>query len=141
MFIKGGEFVIEEYLKDDEGYTILDKNALILTSNGRIFKKVHGKGKTYDFVEVAKSVQGNYEYVMLKGSDNKIHRYYIHDLVYWMFKGFFDICFFRVVHKNGNTLDNRADNLEIKLKESYVEKYGDVVNLLDGKDGTILIME
>lgn len=132
--------MIEEYLRDDEFYTILDKNNLILTTHGRVFKKVK-KDKTDEFIEVQKSIQGNYEYLMLKGPDDKIHRYYIHDLVYLMFKGFFDLRFFTVVHKNGDTLDNRVDNLKIKLKKGYEKKYGDVVNLLNGEEGTILIME
>lgn len=127
--------MIEEYLKEDEGYTLLERNNLILTSNGRVFKKKTG---TEEFIEIKKSIQDNYEYMMLKASDDNIYRFYIHDLVYLMFKGFFDLRYFRVVHKNGNTLDNTADNLEIKLKEEYIEKYGDIV---DSLDGTILIME
>lgn len=127
--------MIEKYLKEDEGYTLLERNNLILTSNGRVFKKKTG---TEEFIEIKKSIQDNYEYMMLKASDDNIYRFYIHDLVYLMFKGFFDLRYFRVVHKNGNTLDNTADNLEIKLKEEYIEKYGDIV---DSLDGTILIME
>ncbi len=127
--------MIEEYLKEDEGYTLLERNNLILTSNGRVFKKKTG---TEEFIDIKKSIQDNYEYMMLKASDDNIYRFYIHDLVYLMFKGFFDLRYFRVVHKNGNTLDNTADNLEIKLKEEYIEKYGDIV---DSLDGTILIME
>lgn len=127
--------MIEEYLREDEGYTLLERNNLILTSNGRVFKQ---KTDTEEFIEIPKSVQDNYEYMMLKAFDDNIYRFYIHDLVYLMFKGFFDLRYFRVVHKNGDTLDNSADNLEIKLKEEYIEKYGNIVNSLDG---TILIME
>lgn len=127
--------MIEKYLKEDEGYTLLERNNLILTSNGRVFKE---KTDTEEFIEMPKSVQDNYEYMMLKASDNNIYKFYIHDLVYLMFKGFFDFRYFMVVHKNGDTLDNRVDNLEIKLKEEYIEKYGDMV---DSLDGTILIME
>lgn len=120
--------MIEEYLDKDEKYTILEEcPKLIITSKGKIFeenKDTFNRVNTFVF-------QNTYEYVVINDYKNNTHKFYIQDLVFSCFKSSFDSRFFKIVHKNGNTLDNRIDNLRIEFirkNKLFIEKYEDTIN-------------
>ena len=120
--------MIEEYLDKDEKYTILEEcPKLIITSKGKIFeenKDTFNRVNTFVF-------QNTYEYVIINDYKNNTHKFYIQDLVFSCFKSSFDSRFFRIVHKNGNTLDNRIDNLRIEFirkNKLFIKKYEDTIN-------------
>lgn len=130
--------MIDEYLRKNEYYTIIDySEGLILTSHGRIFKKIDKKDddetEQYDFIEMPKSIFRDYEYIELLNDKKQLHKFYIHYLVFVLFKGSFDKQFFRIVHKNGDTFDNRAENLKIQFRRKsrrFIEQYENAINLL-----------
>lgn len=120
--------MIEEYLDKDEKYTILEEcPKLIITSKGKIFeenKDTFNRVNTFVF-------QNTYEYVIINDYKNNTYKFYIQDLVFSCFKSSFDSRFFKIVHKNGNTLDNRIDNLRIEFirkNKLFIEKYEDTIN-------------
>lgn len=120
--------MIEEYLDKDEKYTILEEcPKLIITSKGKIFeenKDTFNRVNTFVF-------QNTYEYVIINDYKNNTHKFYIQDLVFSCFKSSFDSRFFKIVHKNGNTLDNRIDNLRIEFirkNKLFIKKYEDTIN-------------
>lgn len=120
--------MIEEYLDKDEKYTIFEEcPKLIITSKGKIFeenKDTFNRVNTFVF-------QNTYEYVIINDYKNNTHKFYIQDLVFSCFKSSFDSRFFRIVHKNGNTLDNRIDNLRIEFirkNKLFIKKYEDTIN-------------
>lgn len=120
--------MIEEYLDKDEKYTILEKYPkLIITSKGKIFeenKETFKRVNTFIF-------QNTYEYVIINDYKHDTYKFYIQDLVFSCFKSSFDSRFFKIVHKNGNTLDNRIDNLRIEFirkNKSFIAKYENTIN-------------
>ena len=120
--------MIEEYLDKDEKYTILEEcPKLIITSKGKIFeenKDTFNRVNTFVF-------QNTYEYVIINDYKNNTHKFYIQDLVFSCFKSSFDSRFFKIVHKNGNTLDNRIDNLRIEFirkNKLFIKKYEDTIS-------------
>lgn len=134
--------MIDKYLEKNEYYTIIDYNEnLILTSHGRIFKKIDknndDKTEQYDFIEIQKCILGDYEYVEILNFKKQIQKIFVHDLVFVSFKNYFDKRFFRIIHKNGNTLDNRVENLKIQFRrkdEKFIERYENAINLLLDED-------
>ena len=134
--------MIDEYLGKNEHYTIIDYNeGLILTSHGRIFKKIDRNNddetEQYDFIEMPKCILGDYQYVEILNSRKQMQTFCVHDLVFVLFKSYFDRRFFRVVHRNRDTLDNRVENLKIEFRrkdKKFIERYENAINLFLDED-------
>ena len=139
--------MIEEYLNKGEKYTIIDGYPnFIITSEGRIFEKkgeFEGDIIEQDYFKHVDTYifQNTYEYAIIYDFENNLHKFYMHDLVFVCFKGAFDSRFFRVIHKNGDTLDNRVENLRVEFirkNRSFIEKYEDAVNAFLDEDMLLL---
>ena len=130
--------MIESYLDKDEKYTFIDDNQnYIITSKGKLFEVENNNFHRIDtFI-----FQNTYEYAVIYDYEKNPYKFYIHDLVFTCFKSSFDSRFFNVVHKNGNTLDNRIENLRVEFirkDKSFIEKYEDAINIFLEEDTGLL---
>ena len=124
LFLNDNETV--KPIKDFEDYLVTDTGRVLSTK-----KRVQTStldNKTYEAIiykELKTSIVRGYKTVNL--SSGKIRKkFYVHELVFTAFLGEFDKYYFRIIHTNGDKLDNKLENLTLKFRkkdQKFIDKY------------------
>lgn len=131
LFLNDNETVkpiegFEDYLVTDTGRVLSTKKRVSTTTlDNKVYQAIIYK-------ELKTSIVKGYKTVNLsnKGTRKKC---YVHELVFTAFLGEFDKYYFKIIHTNGDKLDNSLDNLKLEFRKKdskFIDKYVYQSNIL-----------
>lgn len=106
----------------------------LITNTGRVLStKKRVKTTTLDnkvyqvilYKELKATLVRGYKTVTLSNKKNK-KNCYIHELVFTSFMGEFNKGYFKIIHINGDKLDNNLENLKLEFRkkdQKFIDKY------------------